>query len=232
MISGKIEGELRISVSSDLGRNVIIPWIDEFMEMHPGLTLKAHLSDSNVDFYRDSVDMAVRYGSPTDAHLYGFKIADIPRALCATPTYLKQHGIPTHPNDLIHHNGLHFQLSDMVHDTWRFTETNGNKETEYKVKLKSNRTANDGDLVRRWCVKGYGFSSKSILDMSDDLLAGRVVHVMPEFTLVSTEMWFVCPSRQSITPAMRLLRDHFRTKVEQRLKSFGIIRSYRLNHKI
>ncbi|SJN28165.1 Transcriptional regulator, LysR family [Vibrio casei] len=67
-------------------------------------------------------------------------------------------------------------------------------------------------------MKGYGFSSKSILDMSDDLLAGRVVHVMPEFTLVSTEMWFVCPSRQSITPAMRLLRDHFRTKVEQRLK--------------
>ncbi|OEF23409.1 LysR family transcriptional regulator [Vibrio rumoiensis] len=211
---GKIEGELRISVSSDLGRNVIIPWIDEFMDVHPGLSLKAHISDSNVDFYRDSVDMAVRYGSPTDANLYGFKICDIPRALCATPDYLEKHGTPTHPNDLVNHNGLHYQLSDMVHDTWHFT----NETNEYKVKLRSNRTANDSDLVRRWCVKGYGFSAKSILDMSEDLLTGKVVTVMPEYQLTPTEIWFVCPSRQSITPAMRLLRDHFRTKVEQRLK--------------
>ena len=48
--------------------------------------------------------------------------------------------------------------------------------------------------------------------MSDDLLAGRVVTVMPEFRPRSTELWLICPSRRSITRAVRLLRDYFREK--------------------
>ena len=43
--------------------------------------------------------------------------------------------------------------------------------------------------------------------MSADLLAGRVVPVMPDFKPHVSELWLVCPSRQSITPAVRLLRD-------------------------
>ncbi len=53
---------------------------------------------------------------------------------------------------------------------------------------------------------------KSCLDMSNDLLSGRVVSVMPGFKPRSTELWLICPSRQSITPAVRLLRDMFREK--------------------
>ncbi len=53
---------------------------------------------------------------------------------------------------------------------------------------------------------------KSCLDMSADLLSGKVVSVMPEFKPTSTELWLVCPSRQSITPAVRLLRDTFKEK--------------------
>jgi DNA-binding transcriptional LysR family regulator len=48
--------------------------------------------------------------------------------------------------------------------------------------------------------------------MSDDLLAGRVVSIMKEYKPTPTELWLVCPSRQSITPTVRLLRDFFREK--------------------
>ena len=68
-----IEGELRLGLSSDLGRNVIAPWLDEFIQQHSNVKVKLHLSDSNVDFYRDPVDIALRYGSPNDTNLYGFK---------------------------------------------------------------------------------------------------------------------------------------------------------------
>jgi DNA-binding transcriptional LysR family regulator len=61
-------------------------------------------------------------------------------------------------------------------------------------------------------VAGKGLAVKSCLDMSEDLLSGKVVSVMPEFKPRSTELWLVCPSRQSITPAVRLLRDSFREK--------------------
>jgi len=203
-----VDGELRIAMSSDLGRNLLTPWIDEFMESYPDISVKANISDSNIDFYRDSVDFALRYGSPDDASLYGFKICNVPVVLCATVEYLDTHGTPKHPHDLASHNGLFYQLYDITHDVWEFSQG----DTEYKIKMSGNRASNDGDMVRRWCVAGRGIAVKSCLDMSADLLSGRVVSVMPEFKPRSTELWLVCPSRQSITPAVRLLRDSFKQK--------------------
>ncbi len=203
-----VDGELRIALSSDLGRNLVNPWLDEFLDAYPRVSLKVNISDSNIDFYRDSVDLALRYGSPTDANLYGFKICNVPGILCATQEYLDKHGRPEHPQDLASHNGLFYQLYDVIHDVWVFSR-NG---TEYKIKMRGDRASNDGDLVRRWCVAGKGVAVKSCLDMSADLLSGRVVNLMPEFKPRSTELWLICPSRQSITPAVRLLRDRFREK--------------------
>ena len=203
-----VDGELRISLSSDLGRNLAIPWLDEFMEQHPAVSLRSHVTDSNIDFYRDTVDIALRYGSPNDASLYGFKICNAPGLLVAAPEYLERNGNPEHPHDLASHNGLFYQLYDVIHDVWTFSDG----ETEFKIKMSGDRASNDGDLVRRWCVAGKGLAVKSCLDIAADLLSGKVVSLMPEFKPRSTELWLICPSRQSITPAVRLLRDTFREK--------------------
>ncbi|MEH6648651.1 MAG: LysR substrate-binding domain-containing protein [Motiliproteus sp.] len=203
-----VDGELRIALSSDMGRNLVTPWLDEFMETYPNVSLRSNISDSNIDFYRDSVDMALRYGSPDSANLYGFKICNIPGILCATPEYLDKNGTPKHPHNLASHNGLFYQLHDILHDVWVFSQGG----TDYKIKMQGNRASNDGDLVRRWCVTGKGLAVKSCLDMSADLLSGKVVSVMPEFTPRSTELWLVFPSKQSITPAARLLRDAVKEK--------------------
>ncbi|MDO6683869.1 MULTISPECIES: LysR family transcriptional regulator [unclassified Agarivorans] len=207
---GIIDGEIRISLSSDLGRNLITPWLDEFLLEYPKVELRSSISDSNIDFYRDSVDMALRYGSPNDANMYGFKICDVPRLVCASPEYIAEHGTPSGPEKLIEHNVLLYQLHDILQDEWQFDDG----QQKHKVKLKGNRASNDGDLVRRWCVAGKGIAVKSCLDMSRDLLAGRVLSVMPQYQATPTELWLVCPSRQSITPTVRLLRDLFRKKTE------------------
>ncbi|WP_159737582.1 LysR family transcriptional regulator [Vibrio atypicus] len=219
---GEIDGEVRISLSSDLGRNVVMPWLDEFLDTHPKLTLRTHLSDSNVDFYRDSVDMALRYGSPTDSNLYGFKICDVQKILCASPDYLKRYGEPTTLEELKNHNGLFYQLHDVLKDDWEFIRDG----VEHKVKMSGNRASNDADLVRRWCVAGKGIAIKSYLDMSTDLLAGNVVEIMPDYQPTISELWLVCPSRRSITPTVRLLRDMFREKtqkIHQQLEQQGLI---------
>lgn len=212
-----VDGELRIAVSSDLGRNLVTPWLDEFIETYPKVSLKLNVSDSAIDFYRDSVDIALRYGSPNEAHLYGFKICNVPGLLCATKGYLDQNGTPKHPHDLPAHNGLFYQLNDVVHDTWTFSQD----EAEYKIKMSGNRASNDGDLVRRWCVAGKGLAVKSCLDMSADLLSGNVLSVMPEFMPRSTELWLICPSRQLITPATRLLRDTLKKKSKEILNQLS-----------
>ena len=205
-----VDGELRIAISSELGRNLVKPWLDEFMQTHKAITLKVSLSDSNIDFYRDGVDIALRYGSPTDSNMYGFKVCNVPRLLCASPHYLDQHGTPTHPNDLVTHNGLFYQLSDIIHNVWLFSH----QGEKFKIRMNGNRAANDGDLVRRWCVAGKGLATKSSLDVAADLLAGNLINVLPEYKATNTELWIICPSRQSITPAVRLLRDTFRTKCQ------------------
>ena len=217
-----IDGELRISVPSDLGRHLILPWLDEFMQVHTGVSVKLHISDSNIDFYRDPVDIALRYGSPNDANLYGFKICNVPRVVCATPQYLATHGIPLHPNDLTTHNGLLYQLHDIIYDVWEFSH----QGESIKVKMQSNRASNDAELVRRWCVSGKGIAAKSCLDMSHDLLSEQVVPVLSNFEAKSTELWLICPSRQTITPAVRLLREHLRIKcadVLAKLVNKGVI---------
>jgi len=217
-----VDGELRISVPSDLGRNIILPWLDNFMDSHPQLRLKLHIADKNIDFYRDPVDIALRYGSPNDANLYGFKICDIPRVLCASPTYIKTYGMPKHPNDLTRHNALLYQLHELIDDNWSFTSEN---ET-LKIKMNSNRASNDAELVRRWCVAGKGIAKKSSLDMAEDLLSGTVQQLIPEFKPTPTELWLICPSRQTITPAVRLLRDYLKVKcneVYSRLSSHKVL---------
>ncbi|MBW2520904.1 MAG: LysR family transcriptional regulator [Deltaproteobacteria bacterium] len=203
-----IDGELRIAVSSDLGRNLVAPWLDEFVETYPKVSLKLNISDSPVDFYRDSVDIALRYGSPDDANLYGFKICNTPGLLCATHDYLDQYGTPQHPHDLPTHNGLFYQLNDVVYDLWTFTKGG----QDYKIKMSGGRASNDGDMVRRWCVAGKGLAVKSCLDIAGELLAGNIVNVMPDFKPRTTGLWLICPSRQLITPATRLLRDMLKKK--------------------
>lgn len=219
---GIIDGEIRIALSSDLGRNIVTPWLDEFLLEYPDVSLRTSISDSNTDFYRDSIDMALRYGSPNDATMYGFKICDVPRVLCAAPEYLNKHGVPEHPRELAEHNALLYQLHDVLQDEWTFSLGTD----AHKVKLKGDRGSNDGDVVRRWCVAGKGLTIKSALDMSADLLTGGVVSVMPDYRPNDTELWLVCPSRQSITPTVRLLMDLFRDKAQQllvQLKEKGII---------
>lgn len=219
---GIIDGTIRIALSSDLGRNIVAPWLDEFLLQYPSVALSAHISDSNIDFYRDSVDMALRYGAPTDASMYGFKICDVPRVLCASPEYLNENGTPTTPDELLNHNALSYQLHDILQNEWVFNE----EKRSHKVKLTSNRGSNDGDLVRRWCVSGKGIAIKSSLDMSQDLLSGKVVAIMPTYKPTPTELWLALPSRQSITPTVRLLRDMLRDKTKQtleELKSEGIV---------
>lgn len=218
-----VDGELRIAVSSDLGRNLVVPWLDEFMDIHPQVSIRVNISDSNVDFYRDSVDIAIRYGSPNDASLYGFKLCNVPRLICASPEYLAQNSSPKHPQDLAAHNGLLYQLHDMLHDVWSFTRDN----KQYKVKVTGNRAGNDGELVRRWCVAGKGVAAKSSLDIAQDLLAGRVVPLLEDYQPKSTELWLIFPSKQLITPSTRLLRDFVKEKcngILQKLVKKGFVK--------
>jgi DNA-binding transcriptional LysR family regulator len=206
---GEIGGPLRLSLPSDLGRNVLLPWLDEFQGQHPGLSLQLWISDRAADLLRHPIDAAIRYGALDDSGLVAQPLApENRRVLCAAPDYLARHKTPTHPDDLRSHNCLCFVWSEQVHDRWTFDLPRG----PYSVDVSGNRVSDDADVVRRWGLAGHGVIYKSQLDVAGDIAAGRLIELLPGLGQ-RAPVNLVSAHRAQLTPAVQHLRDFLREKL-------------------
>lgn len=205
----RIAGELTVAMPSDLGRHLLLPWFDDFIAHHPELRLRLRVSDRLSDFYRQPVDLALRYGLPEDSSLVALPLlTDNHRVLCASPDYLRRHGIPTTPNELSQHNCLRFMLGDRLHDRWRFGDQ--------RVRVSGDRSSDDADCVRRWAISGRGIAYKSALDIQADLHTGRLRRLLPDWPTEATPLFLLCAHRLSLTPAVTALREF----LQQRLADY------------
>ncbi|MCO4756464.1 MAG: LysR family transcriptional regulator [Oceanospirillaceae bacterium] len=205
---GRVGGELRLSVSSDLGRNLVLPWIDELMEAHPSLSIDLNVGDSISNFFMDKVDVALRYGKPEDSTMVAFHIATIDRITCVSPGYLSKFGEPSHPEELRDHNCLLYRLDGHLFNHWEYADTSGS----YEIKVSSNRVSNDTDVVRRWAVAGKGIAYRSQIDISADLKRGELVQILSGYQSPSAQLYLLCPSRKQVTPAVIAFREMLREK--------------------
>ncbi len=211
----QLSGALKISVSSDFGRNLLLPWLDDFMQQHPLISISLNASDSLSDFYRDRVDIALRYGKPEDSSLVAFPICETQRVLCAAPEYLARYGTPEHPKALAEHNCLLYLVGERTYDVWSFSH----QQESMKIRVQGNRICNDADLVHRWAVSGQGIAFKSRLDMVQDLQAGNVIELLAEYSTEPANLWLICPNRKQVTPAVLMFRDMLRQRCKALLES-------------
>lgn len=210
--AGGLRGTLQLAAPSDLGRNVLLPWLDAFQAQHPGVDIRLQLSDRVANVYSEPVDAAFRYGKPQDSSLVALPLAaEHRRVLCAAPSYLQAHGAPDTPHALAEHDGLCFMLGEDVHDRWHFWDAAGR---EVVVRVRSRNVANDGDVVRRWAVLGRGIAYKSYFDVADDLAAGRLVPLCTGWTTEAVPLFLVAPSRRQFTPLVRALRDFMAERLQ------------------
>ncbi|RDE25220.1 LysR family transcriptional regulator [Motiliproteus coralliicola] len=203
-----VRGELRLCASSDLGRNIVLPWLDEMIGRYPSLSVDFHVGDSLSNFFLDQIDVALRYGKPQDSTLVSFHIATIDRVTCASPSYIAQHGEPQHPDELRNHNCLLYRLDGRLFDRWDYTDESG----RYRVKVDSNRISNDTDIVRRWAIAGQGIAHRSRIDIQSDLRKGRLVPLLSSYHSPPVELYLLCPSRKQVTPAVIAFREMLREK--------------------
>ncbi len=213
---GALTGALRLSVPSDLGRNLLLPWLDDFLHQHPGLSLHVRMSDRAADLIRQPLDAAVRYGVLPDSSLLALNLAgDNRRALCAAPSYIDRHGAPAKIDELRRHNCLRYVWSEQIHERWRFTLPGG----ERTVAVAGNRISDDADAVRRWAVAGEGIVYKSRLDLIPDLNAGRLVELLPTAHCEPAPLHLVCAHRSQLSPALSKLHGFLRERCAALLAS-------------
>lgn len=206
-------GQLKLAAPSDLGRNVLLPWLNEFQDANPGIDIRLHLSDRLANVYSEPIDAAFRYGHPADSNLVAMPLAPTHRrVLCAAPSYLKHHGTPASPLELQEHDCLCFMLGDDIHDRWKFERTG---QAATFVRVRAVNVSNDGDVVRRWALLGKGIAYKSYFDVAQDLASGRLHAICEDWQGESTPLYLLAAGRQQITPLLRQLHQFMQERLER-----------------
>ncbi|AOE63676.1 LysR substrate-binding domain-containing protein [Pseudomonas corrugata] len=215
----QVSGVLQLSAPSDLGRNLLLPWLDEFQREHPRLTVRLLLGDRIADLFKQPVDIALRYGDPEDSSLVALPVAaHNRRVLCASPDYLARHGEPLQLEQLAQHNCLLYMLGTRIHDRWYFHD--GKREVSLTVS--GDRFSDDADVVRRWAVAGAGIAYKSWMDVSTDVLAGRLKILLPHLHCERAPLNLLCAHRAQLSKPVKLLREMLQARCNELTAQFPL----------
>lgn len=199
----KISGPIRLSAPEDLGRRRIVPVVDAFLAENPEVTIDLNLTDGYVDLVAQGIDFAVRHGLLADSSLKARSLGTNRRIVCAAPVYLEANGTPAHPDDLSHHQCIIMRFGQNLDQEWPFLI----EGTARRVMVRGQRIANDGGLVRQWCLQGYGLALKSIRDVEDDLADGGLVEVLRSYSTGTTGLQIVYPPSAVQPRRVRMLMD-------------------------
>ena len=203
-------GTLRVAAPSDLARNVLRPWFDEFLQSHPGVQLSLTVGDRVLDVLRDEVDLAIRYGALADSRLVARTLAAARPVLSASPAYLERHGAPASPQALAQHNCITFDRGGRRHKTWRF----GRDGQWLDVRVDGDRSVDDASLAREWAIAGAGIILKSEIDQRRDLASGALVRLLADWETEPYPLHALLPSGRFIPNRVRALVDFLARKFE------------------
>ena len=195
-----IGGLLRIAAPADFGRNRLMARLLEFAARHPAVRFQVALDDAIADFFSTPVDLALRYGKLGDSRLIAQTLAELPRVLCAAPQYLARRGMPAHPDELREHDTLCYMQQQRAVDRWPLHR--GDERVEIEVAPRW--VFNDAEMVRRCATRGMGIAYRIRSDIEDDLAAGRLQRVLPDWDGEPVPLSLVYPDR-ALSPALRAL---------------------------
>ncbi len=200
-----VSGKLRFACSSTFAQMYIAPLLPKFLDHYPKVSLDLRLSDTHFDLIEGGFDLALRNTAITDSSLRARKLADDRRILCASPEYLRQHGIPKALGDLKTHRLLVFRDGR----TRALKSTDGGPMGKFPPEKDSHRIAcDDGASMRIATAAGVGISMNSYWSVSEDLAQGSLVRVLPQHEVDDqSAIWLVYPRANVLTAKVRALID-------------------------
>ena len=153
-----------------------------------------------------------------DANIIARPIASSDGILCASPAYLREHGIPQKPEDLAGHHCLRIKFAANRHRSWRLVNPEDHKR-ELEIQIEPTLLVNHSDTLIRACVDGAGIMSQSIDLVAKHLQNGDLQRVLSPWITGRNTLYAALPSRKFI-PArtsvfLEFMTEYTRTVIKK-----------------
>ena len=201
-------GILRIGAPVSFGRRHVAPVLAELTERHLRLSAELRLDDRLANLIEDRLDAAVRIGTPTDGAMTMRRLAENRRILVASPAYLDRVGRPDGTGACSQLTALRYGEGN---EPWRLLGPEGQS---VQVLPTTRLRCDNGDVVHDWALAGHGIMLRSEIDVAEDVDAGRLERILPDFASAAMPVYVLFPSRRQMSMKLRLfiemLADHLR----------------------
>jgi DNA-binding transcriptional LysR family regulator len=157
----------------------------EFLRQHPEVRVELNLSDRLSSLATEGFDLAIRHTAhPPDTHV-AWTLCATRSVLVASRAYLRRHGTPQHPADLVTHNCLHYPRSQ-DNPAWTLEPREARLGERVTVQVRGSLAANNSEALRDAALDGLGIALLPDFSAQAALKAGKLVEVLPGWTPVGS----------------------------------------------
>ena len=202
--STAVNGRLRVNVDTFFSRRILAPHINDFLQHYPDISLELVVRDQLGDMVSEGFDIAVRFGHPPSSSLVARKLLETRTATVASPEYLRLHGVPQSPDELIHHACIQVRSSMTGQPLeWEYSR---NGEI-VPAKISSRLMVNESGTLLGACLAGAGIARLKTSGIQDLLADGRLVELLTDWKGESFPLYALYPSRHLPAAKVRAFID-------------------------
>ena len=205
-------GDLVLTAPIVFGRLHVLPVITEFLKAYPDVNVRLALTDRALDLIDDHLDLSVRIGELPDSRLIAIGVGKVRNVVCASPAYLKEHGVPKTPEELATHQCVTFaQLSGP--ETWIFRMDG----TTRHVRIQSRLVVNTAEAAIDAAVGGVGLTRVLSYQVAGSVRARQLVVALRNFEPEPIPVNVVYSSEPVLALKLRAFIDFAAPRLRERL---------------
>ncbi|RKH06696.1 LysR family transcriptional regulator [Corallococcus sp. CA053C] len=184
------EGTLRVVVPHAFGQQLLVEPLTEYLHRHARVSVEWLLHDRAVDFIADGIDCAIHVGEVHDPSVVAIRVAEVPRIVVAAPSVLAGVPVPTHPDELARLPWLSLRTFYRNEISLTHVATGEVQPIVFQPRVSTDSLY----ALRSAAVKGLGVCVGSSWVMQEDLVRGRLLHLVPHWRAAPLPMSLLYPS--------------------------------------
>lgn len=200
VVRGEDRGPLTVSALPSFAARWLVPRLGRFLVAHPEIDVHIAPSHTLVDFTRDEVDVAIRYGRGNYPGLRADRLLDEEIFPVCSPGLAQGRHALRKPVDLRHHTLLHDDGPDDWQAWLNAAGVSGVDATRGPV-------FTDASMVIQAAVAGQGVALARGALASGDLAAGTLVRPFRLSLPAENAYWVVCPPAAAMRPKIAAFRE-------------------------